>query len=787
MLPKMFDTFKKTSVLVMKCEKDMLHYFIEEFNKIDPDILIGYDFQNLEVHNLVDRLVSLKINDFCRLSRFRGSPSHTNVRAFLFSGRLICDMKVLAKDLIFSKYHELETLYEKILNISNEQRCSNVRIVLSPEIRLLETIVHTTNESVYLLKLAMKSYVIPLVLKLSNICGTSLSQTLSGGVSKRSEFLLLYAFHEKGFVLQEKNFNLKNIDDCFELSGGLVLEPKEGFYENFILLMDFQSLYPSIIQEYNLCLSQTYAKRHNSPVGVIPLLMKLLTEKRQKVKELMNTFDKESDCYTCYNVYQSALKLTSNGIYGCLASRFFRFYCPSIAEEIVKRAQEILRNSVQILQNQGFEIIYGDTDSMMINTKSKDMAAVLNMGKQINDVINKKFSFIKLRVDSIFKRLLIVGKKKYAGIAVEPKKQTADELKCETILKGLDAIRADWPLYVCQIGKLAIDYVLSDISFQNKVSKIKELLDQTKSALLNHQVPMQMLVITKYLTQDPENYTSKSHFPHVEVALRCNEETVYHFKKGDSVSYVMCCNKDSIPSRKAFHLGELKIYLDWKVDVFYYLHEKIYPMIWRICSRIDGMGPEIEDILGNKYKTKNKQEIREIPKIKNVEFEGRDPFTFKCTECEVLNVVGLDRNIDKNLKLLSCQNPECSVCPLKKPKYLRNRLVLTIRQYIKAYYNYSSSCTNRKCKYSSCRLPLNAMENKDNCPSCKRDKLIPKFNEADLFLQLKYFRKIFDIELSLSSEQWITNIYDSLLKIIGHYENCSDFEIVNLTQLFSNF
>jgi DNA polymerase alpha subunit A len=97
-----------------------------------------------------------------------------------------------------------------------------------------------------------------------------------GGRSERNEFLLLHAFTEKNFIVPEKQYGKKPIQhvDEFDMddtvsgqhqkkgrtgkrkpayTGGLVLEPRKGFYDKLILLMDFNSLYPSIIQEYNIC------------------------------------------------------------------------------------------------------------------------------------------------------------------------------------------------------------------------------------------------------------------------------------------------------------------------------------------------------------------------------------------------------------------------------------------------------------------------------------------------------------------------------------------------------
>jgi DNA polymerase alpha subunit A len=106
--------------------------------------------------------------------------------------------------------------------------------------------------------------------------GNVMSRTLMGGRSERNEFLLLHAFSEKNFIVPDKQYGKKPVQNMYEFDmddafngqyqkkgragrrkpayiGGLVLEPQKGFYDKLILLMDFNSLYPSIIQEYNIC------------------------------------------------------------------------------------------------------------------------------------------------------------------------------------------------------------------------------------------------------------------------------------------------------------------------------------------------------------------------------------------------------------------------------------------------------------------------------------------------------------------------------------------------------
>lgn len=148
------------------------------------------------------------------------------------------------------------------------------------------------------------------------------SRTLTGARAERNEYLLLHEFHSKKFIVPDKSFGPKTKqaiepsaadDDEGDESrpaasksarrkpayaGGLVLEPKKGFYDKFVLLLDFNSLYPSIIQEYNICF--TTVDRNGASAdqvpdppeseleqGVLPRLIANLVNRRSQVKKLM--------------------------------------------------------------------------------------------------------------------------------------------------------------------------------------------------------------------------------------------------------------------------------------------------------------------------------------------------------------------------------------------------------------------------------------------------------------------------------------------------------------------
>ena len=120
---------------------------------------------------------------------------------------------------------------------------------------LLNYVNHCEADTYLVTAIALKIQMLPLTKVLTNLAGNSWARTLSGTRAERNEYSLLQEFHNKVKVDEDKiegeeGADVKKKD---KYKGGLVFEPEKGLYDKFILVMDFNSLYPSIIQEYNIC------------------------------------------------------------------------------------------------------------------------------------------------------------------------------------------------------------------------------------------------------------------------------------------------------------------------------------------------------------------------------------------------------------------------------------------------------------------------------------------------------------------------------------------------------
>lgn len=363
--------------------------------------------------------------------------------------------------------------------------------------------------------------------------------------------------------------------------------------------MDFNSLYPSIIQEYNICFTtvpqpdkeEELATLPDSSIdaGILPRQIRRLVESRREVKKLMATPELEPELKMQYHIRQMALKLTANSMYGCLGFAHSRFFAQHLAALVTHKGREILMNTKSLVQKLNYEVVYGDTDSIMINTNSLDYDQVFKIGHNIKQTVNKIYRQVELDIDGVFKCLLLLKKKKYAAVTVS--KTPKGDLKFAQEHKGLDIVRRDWSQIAIMVGKIVLDEILSDKQHDDKIDAIHSHLEKVKTNIEEDSVPLPMFIITKQLAKAPKEFTGNSAVTqsHVQVALRMNDTKNRRYKKGDMVDYIICDDGTSNPAtQRAYHLDEIKSSENLKVDKIYYLAHQIHPVIWRMCDPLEG-------------------------------------------------------------------------------------------------------------------------------------------------------------------------------------------------------
>lgn len=209
-------TFKLTKVQKMDSEKALLNYFITQFSKIDPDVVVGHGLRGLQIDVLANRLSYLNVATFSKFSRLRRTMKK-HLANELFTGRLVADTKTSAKELIKSRSYDLPVLCQQVLQIPEKHiidlEPDEVMKLYETGQDLLKLVTYTMQDTHNILRILYNLNVLPLALEITRIAGNVMSRTLLGGRSERNEFLLLHAFHEKGYIVPEKRVRKKTDED----------------------------------------------------------------------------------------------------------------------------------------------------------------------------------------------------------------------------------------------------------------------------------------------------------------------------------------------------------------------------------------------------------------------------------------------------------------------------------------------------------------------------------------------------------------------------------------------
>jgi DNA polymerase alpha subunit A len=274
----------KGLVKTMRSESEILAFFLAQIDVVDPDVILGHQLEGVDYSILLNRLSEKKVHQWSRLGRLRRSqwPSSMgkmggNVFAErqIISGRLLCDLNNDAGRSVMLKCQswtltEMCSLYLggdiKRRDIDNDAALKTWAMTKDG---LVDYVTHIEADTYFIAALAMRVQILPLTQVLTNLAGNSWARTLTGTRAERNEYILLHEFHRNKYIVPDKqDFRARaraeeeeneadgNADGGKKkekYKGGLVLEPKKGLFDKFVLVMDFNSLYPSIIQEYNIC------------------------------------------------------------------------------------------------------------------------------------------------------------------------------------------------------------------------------------------------------------------------------------------------------------------------------------------------------------------------------------------------------------------------------------------------------------------------------------------------------------------------------------------------------
>lgn len=600
-------------------EQDMLMAWRDFIVKLDPDVIIGYNTANFDLPYLLNR------------------AEHLGLKGFPFFGRLQYVRQEM-KDTVFSS-KAYGTRENKVVNIDGRMQLDLLQFVQREyKLRLYTlnlVLAHFLNEqkedvhhgiitdlqngdaetrrrlAVYCLKdaylpmrLLEKLMCLINYTEMARVTGVPFSFLLSRGQQIKVISQLFRKCLELGVVIP----NLRQEGSDQEYEGATVIEPKRGYYDVPIATLDFASLYPLIMMAHNLCyttlvtkqtidrlgleLDKDYVRTPNGDFfvkssqrqGILPTILQELLAARKQAK---GDLKREQDPFKrdVLNGRQLALKISANSVYGFTGATVGKLPCLAILSLVTAFGREMIEKTKQVVMDHytiknGYEydadVIYGDTDSVMVRFGPSDLKECMRLGEEAADMVSGHFiKPIKLEFEKVYFPYLLINKKRYAGLYwTNPDKWD----KMDT--KGIETVRRD----NCRLVQNVITRVLEFILEERNVDGAKEFVKKTISDLLQNKVDLSQLVITKAYTKT--DYAAKQ--AHVELAERMRKRDAGLAPNlGDRVAYVII----KTAGDKNYEKLEDPLYVLQHllpIDTQYYLGNQLSKPLMRIFEPIMG-------------------------------------------------------------------------------------------------------------------------------------------------------------------------------------------------------
>ena len=524
------------------------HWFAEH----DPDVLIGwnviqFDLRVLQKH--ADRYaIPLRLGRQQTALEWREHGFKPGVFFAQATGRLIIDGIEALKSAFWNfASFSLESVSRELLGdgkaIDNPwQRMNEINQRFAEDKPALAH--YNLKDCELVTRIFHKTAIMPFLLERASVNG--LPADRHGGSVASFTHLYMPRMHRAGFVAPGIG------EVAPETSpGGYVMDSRPGLYDS-VLVLDYKSLYPSIIRTFLIdpiglveglahpddasSIEGFRGARFSRQHHCLPAIVEQIGQGREAAKKQGN------------QPLSQALKIIMNALYGVLGTPSCRFFDPRLASSITLRGHEIMRQTQQLIEAQGYDVIYGDTDSTFVWLKTAHSEQQANdIGQRLVQKVNawwqqhlqEKYgltSALELEYETHFSRFLMPtirgaeqgSKKRYAGLTGEGTQQ-------RMVFKGLETVRTDWTPLAQRFQQALYLRIFTHQPWQ-------AFILETVQQLLDGQLDEE-LVYKKRLRRPLHEY-ERNVPPHVRAARIADEQNQklgrpLRYQKGGSIRYVM--------------------------------------------------------------------------------------------------------------------------------------------------------------------------------------------------------------------------------------------------------
>ncbi len=402
-------------------EDSIIQGLEEVIMREDPDVITGYNIDGYDIPQVLRRCKALSIEGLT-MGRDRSLIESAGFRSWRARGRVVVDAWWEAKKAFRPKKETLEAVSRLLFNEGKDD-IDTSRIEDEWETRRDDVIRYCERDSLLALRVLDRTMALKKGMDLSYVAKLPLLEIVSGTTSVMIDSLLIRAADRRDIGIPLTRHEAKSD----KIEGAYVHSLEPGLYK-WVVVLDFRSMYPSLMIENNICFTTLTAEREGanpSPTegvnfkkasvkrGLVPdLLQGLLDDRLQAKKNMKASIGPEERDY--YNGLQEAIKVLMNSFYGVFASYFYRFTDRSIGASITAFARKSIMEIISALQKDGLKVIYSDTDSVFVLSPHQELEGTLVFGKGLSSRFSNDVRVLEF--EKVFSSFFSHGKKKrYVG------------------------------------------------------------------------------------------------------------------------------------------------------------------------------------------------------------------------------------------------------------------------------------------------------------------------------------------------------------------------------------
>ncbi|NWH77848.1 REV3L polymerase, partial [Piaya cayana] len=620
-------------------ERTLFQEVVNIVKRYDPDILLGYEVQMHSWGYLLQRAAALNI-DLCQMisrvpeekkeNRFAteldeyGSDTMSEIH---IAGRIILNIWRMMRNEVNLMNYTFENVGFHVLH----QRFPLFTFrVLSDwfdnktDVYRWKMVDHYVIRVRGNLQLLDKLDLIDRTSEMARLFGIQFLHVLTRGSQYRVESMMLRVAKPMNYIAVTPSIQQRAQMKALQCVP-LIMEPESRFYSNAVLVLDFQSLYPSIVIAYNYCFSTClghvenlgkydafkfgctslrvppdllYQIRHDITVspsgvafvkpsvrkGVLPRMLEEILKTRIMVKQSMKAYKHDKAITRMLEARQLGLKFIANFTFGYTAANFSgRMPCTEVGDSIVHKARETLERAIKLVNDTkkwGARVVYGDTDSIFVLLKGATKEQSFKIGQEIAEAVtatNPKP--VKLKFEKVYLPCVLQTKKRYVGYMYE----TLDQKDPVFDAKGIETVRRDSCPAVSKILECSIKLLFET----RDISQIKQYVQNQCMKLLEGKASMQDFIFAKEY-RGSSAYRPGSCVPALEITRRMLAyDRRSEPRVGERVPYVIVYGMPGLPLIQLVR-RPIEVLQDpnLRLNAVYYITKQILPPLARVFSLI---------------------------------------------------------------------------------------------------------------------------------------------------------------------------------------------------------